>query len=590
MASPLREVLAGEKSARLGPLPKLQLPGADAYLSPFIEDVADAIATRQAAGEVAEPNLYRRDMLPVYPEPEKKRLKEMPPEYFVSWAERCVAPYKTQYDRNGDPFDVDRPMPKEIGKSCLLSYDFQKKLPPIHRTYPSPMPIIPEGGPMRLCLPGYERDTGTYTFPSEFQPNPDFIVADGMASSHGYYDDRMSLAEACRHLHGLCNLMPFSDWTDPFVPAEDHPFHHPDQPEMSFRLSRSLSVQMMFMLALFAGGVAPVEATRLAFAFNANLQRSAKTLLVKMGVIPVYGRFKGKSWPENPEEMSKILDTEVLAGSRIICFDNVRSLVASPALEGFISATDWTGRILGTNNSFDAENNAIIAVTGNNLSFGPDMQERSLISNLYVETADRQNRTDEIPRDRILDDFWLSRPANRHRILSSLWCIVRHWDAAGQPKSTGKLRRGFETWSEIFGGIVEFAGFGDPLERPTDLENCGDSETEDIRELVRIASEGVRGRQWTFQELVHSCWVNGLLAWCMHGKEEHDSDLNCVTLKLNDSANSKLGLLLKRNTSGERGIVHVFKSPDGRSERRIRFYCKGKGRARRYNFDEVNPR
>lgn len=591
MPSPLREVLAGAKSARLGPLPRIQLPGDDAYLSPFIEDVADAIATRQAEGQVPQPNLYRRDTLPVYPVAEKRRLAEMPAEYFISWAERCVAPYKTRFDRNGDPFDVDRPMPKEIGRSCLSSHDFQMKLPPIHRTFPSPLPMIPDGGPLRLCLPGYDDTTGTFTFPSDFAPQKDYLCpADGMASSFGYYDDRMTLADAVHYLHGLFELMPFSDWSEPFAPAEDHPFHHPDHPDRSYRLSRSLGVQIMFMLSLFAGGCTPPEANRLAFFMNANLQRSAKTLLVKMGVIPVYGIFKAQSWQEEEAEMKKILDAETLAGTRYICFDNVRGVVQSPPLEGFITSAHWTGRVLGTSQMFEAENTAVLALTGNNMSLGPDMQERGLFINLYVETADRQERTNEIPVEREIDDVWLTRPAHRRQILSALWAIVRHWDAAGRPLATGKPRKGFGTWCRIIGGMVEFAGFGDALERPTDLENCGDTETEDIRDLVRYASDGARAVQKTFQEVVHLCWTQGLIPWCMHGREEWDADLNVTTLKLNDSCNSRFGTLLQRNCSGERGTVHVFKSPDGRSERRIRFYCKGKGRSRRYNFEEVSPR
>jgi hypothetical protein len=122
---------------------------------------------------------------------------------------------------------------------------------------------------------------------------------------------------------------------------------------------------------------------------------------------------------------------------------------------------------------------AFVLLTGNNCNIGTDMQERLLMCDLYVEDADRQERDTDIPKEHILDDVWLSRPENRRDILSALWTIVRHWDAAGRPQATGRPRRGFDEWCYIFGGMVEFAGFGDALATP-ELENCGDSEGTDF--------------------------------------------------------------------------------------------------------------
>ncbi len=589
--SPLREVLAGQLAAKMGPLPKVQLPGDDSYNTPFIDDLAAIIAESHVRRPDISPQLYRRDILPVYPVPGKRRFKTMTKEYFASWAERHIATYKTRHDRDGNPFDVCKPMTKDNASLCLESYDFAMQLPAIQRAYPTPVPIIPEGGgALRLASPGFDADTGTYVFPSDFQADPAFLVpGDTMASGRGYYDDRMSLNVAVRHLHRLFSQFPFSDWTDPFVPGEDSPFYDPDHPDEKVRLSRSLAVQIMAMLAVFAGGCVPQKASRLGFLMNANLQRSGKTLLVKIPISAVYGGFKAQSWREDEENMLKILDAETLAGSTYICFDNVRGLIASPPLEGFMTSPGWTGRILGRSEMFDAENNVVLFLTANNSSLGPDMQERLLIVDLYVETADRQEREVEISAEDEIDDVWLAIPENRRLILSSLWAIVRHWDHAGRPLATGKPRKGFGTWCRILAGMVEFAGFGDALERPKNLDGCGDSESEDIRTLIQHASEGIRARQITFAEVTDIAWTHGLFPWLMHGKEEHIEDLARISLKLNDSCNAKFGLLLQRNCSGERGTVHVFKSPDHRSERRIRFYCKGKGRARRYHFEESNP-
>jgi hypothetical protein len=588
MPAPLREVLAGHLATQYGSIPKLQLPGANSLISPFTAEAAAIIAESHTLRPEISPHLFRRDILPIIPIPKSKRFTPMKAEYFVSWADRHFAPYKTRFDSEGDPYDEIRPMPKEIARACLDSLDFTLAMPPIKRTYPIPVPVIWDDGNLHLCAPGYHPESGSYVFEADFPMNPEYLCPDdGLASSCGYYDDRMSLHEAVTSLAALYSRMPFSDWTEYYQPTEDSPFYHPDKTE-PIRLSRSLAVQIMAMLAMFAGGCVAPMAPRLGFAFNANKQRSGKTLLAKIAVGIVYGSCKLQSWRENDEDMIKILDSETLAATTYIVFDNIRSLIASGPLEGFMTTPVWTGRVLGQSQMFEAENNAIIILTANNASFGPDMQERILISDLYVESADRQDRGVEIPREHRLDDVWLAKPENRRHILSCLWAIVRHWDAAGRPRATGVARRGFEEWCELIGGMVEFAGFGDALERPKDLENCGDTETEDIRALVAYCSRDCRSRSCSFQEIVHICWEQGLIPWCLHGREEYVEDIQKNSLKLNDASNSRFGILLKRNCSGERGEVHVFRTPDGKP-RHVRFYLRGKGRARRYHFDEVTP-
>lgn len=589
-ARPLREVLAGPHAAAHGPLPKLQLPGDDSYLSPFIETAADIIAEAHSLRPDTAPLLFRRSIVPIIPVPGDNRFIPMKAEYFVSWAERHFRTYKIRYDASGDPHDVLRPMTKENGRSMLESLDFTMAMPPIKRTFPIPVPLIPEdGGPMKLCPPGYEPDSGSFVFDADFPHLPEMLnPADGLAGSDGYYDDRMTLRDGVTGLHRIFHRMPFSDWSEPQPVTEDSPFYDPENPHATHRFSRSLAVQIMSMLAMFAGGCVPPQASRLGFAVNANIQRSGKTLCVKIAVGAVFGSCKLQSWRENDEDMIKILDAETLAASSYLVFDNIRSLIASGPLEGFMTTPVWTGRILGQSEMFKAENNAVMFFTANNASLGTDMQERTLIVDLYVETADRQNRGEEIPRADRLDDVWLSKPENRRHILSCLWAIVRHWEAARRPRATGLARRGFEEWCETIGGMVEFAGFGDPLEKPTDLENCGDSETEDIRALVEYVSDGVRHAELTFQGIVHICWERGLIPWCMHGNEDYMEDMGKVSLRLNSASISRFGILLQRNCSGQRGSVHAFRTADGKF-RHVRFRCQGKGRSRRFHFEEITP-
>ena len=116
--------------------------------------------------------------------------------------------------------------------------------------------------------------------------------------------------------------------------------------------------------------------------------------------------------------------------------------------------------------------------------------------------------------------------------------------------------------------MVEFAGFGDMLAKPV-LQNCGDTEGEDVSQLVRHL-HSVNQPDFTHQEVIHHCWQEGLFPWNMHGKEEvyplREGNPAVITLRLDDKCNSRMGLLLKRHTP-ERGSVHAM-SPGARQATR----------------------
>lgn len=576
--SPILQKLTGPAAARYGALPKIPLPADNELQRSFNTDVAHVLKTSNS-------DLYRRATVPMFPF--EGRLKEMDPAAFVSWSQQYFVGYKTKTDRDGNPYQVLRDMTESTAKLTLNSPEFIAALPMIHRVYPSPVPIITEQGALILCTPGYDPSTGTYVFEGNITPQPPDPARPpitGPVLSDGYFDDSLSVADAFWSLYDLHAEFPFNDWSDPIIPSDADPLYRelPDGTVRTYRASRSLSVQIGAMLALFAANCVPKEASRMGFIMNANSQRSGKTLLVKIATAPVYGTFKGQGWREDEESMTKILDSEILAASPYICFDNVRAFIQSDKLESLFTAPLWTGRILGKTETFTAENNTIIFLTGNNVNAGTDIMHRCLMSDLYVEESDVQSRAKP---DNLINDVWLALPDNRRRILSALWAIVRHWDHAGRPMADiHKTRLGFETWGQVIGGMVEFAMFGDMLERPV-LDNAGDTEMDDILTLVKILHERNQ-HDFTFQELVHFCWEFGLFPWNLSGKEDvrplrpeigHQA---IHTFFLDGKGTSKMGLLLKRHAT-KRGTIHTFRDDSGKLIR-TRFSSKGEGRHKRF--------
>lgn len=148
-----------------------------------------------------------------------------------------------------------------------------------------------------------------------------------------------------------------------------------------------------------------------------------------------------------------------------------------------------------------------------------------------------------------INDAWLMQPNNRFLIRSALWGLVKHWDAAGAPKPTGRLRLGYEDYCTVLGGIVEYAGFGDCLAEP-EVEQEVNTEKTDIRALIKalMARDDVmedeqkdKSRlEFTFQQIVDTAHEAGVFDWLLDGKDESGSYI------LNKKSDSSFGLMLRR--------------------------------------------
>ena len=388
-----------------------------------------------------------------------------------------------------------------------------------------------------------------------------------------YYE--WTLKESTDYLRWLLREFPFADWKEITLSDEE------GGDGTTVKQSRSQAVQVAAMLSLFCIGLVPKGANRMGFIYNANSQRSGKTLLAKLAIMPLYKGFKGQPWKSNEEELNKLIDAEMIAGSNYICFDNVRGKLSSQTLEGVMTSPEWTGRVLGKTQMFTATNRMTLFVTGNDCLVSPDMGHRCLICDLFVPEGDVQQRQVE----NLLDEPWLMETENRRRILSALWGIVRAWGAAGRPLAASfgfKPRLGFERWGEIIGGLVGFAGFGNPLEK-VQLEQAGDSEERNIHKLIdRMVDLSLTDRgEFDFQTVVNICHEEAIFDWMLDGREQEGN------FKLTAKARSALGLTIGRYAPNVDATGHPRLYRRGESII-VEFGCKGQGRHKRY-FVEQKP-
>lgn len=360
---------------------------------------------------------------------------------------------------------------------------------------------------------------------------------------------------------------------------------------------RSFRVHLACMVSLIINAMLPKGCNRLGFAYNANAQRSGKSLLAQSAICPVHGWTAGRSWPVSGEkksttdenELRKVLDTISLEGASYAFFDNIRAQVESPNLEAFMTLPVWNGRILGGNRSFTAATNCSIIITGNNLKLSVDMVERFLQCDLFVEEVEAQSRVVE----NTIEQAWIM--AHREEIFAAAYGLVTHWDNQGRPNSPGRVRRGFETYSHMVGGIIHAAGFGDLFESRQADSNSGNSVDSDMRKLVNLMTEkmhttllaqGSPTHPFTFDDLVQLSFQNGLFTYYLEGREEASAATGLTRIHLSQSANARFGACLKNYAPERRG--RTWGMPHGGI---FRFRCEGEGRARKYIATlELTPR
>jgi hypothetical protein len=353
---------------------------------------------------------------------------------------------------------------------------------------------------------------------------------------------------------------------------------------------RSLAVHITAMVAMFAGALAPLAAKRLNFLYRANISRAGKGLLAYSAIVGPCGPVLIQSIPESKEEFKKILDTEALNASPYIFLDEVERKLVNRTLNSFMTANMWTGRLMNSQKKFAVPQTSVVFLTGNNVELSSDLAGRCLIVDLYVDDADAQSR----PIRNVIDEVYLAKPEVRADILAALWALVRSWNEAkpaGRPVP-GSVFRGFEIFSNIFGGIVEHAGFVNPMQS-TAAEV--DPDYADMLAVVTALSKDLEDRmEFEFHEIIEVCRELNAFEWHLEGKvtkqkvkvADHDPvmgdterEVEIDRFELNAANKSWFGKLFSVQYGGTRFIL-----ADGR---RVRFGKRGKNRQRRYTLELV---
>lgn len=498
-------------------------------IQPVISNMA-----REIGGILSQNGVYVRQRAPMTISPDG-RLVEMTARRFRTYCEDHLVTFKWEMPKPNVFEKKPQTITVEAAATILESDQFLARQRELIRVGTVRQPVRRKDGRIELLPYGYDQESQTFTQDSgiEFQKD-------------------LPLPEARNILRNLLKEFPFGD-------------------RKSDGLSRNEAIVIAAMLSMFGAPLLRPQARRLNFMFSSNSVGSGKTLLAQLAIITSIGNCDVQPLPENQEDWRKILDTESLAGSPYILFDDCNGFLKSPTLNAFLTASTWTGRRMNTQQKFAVPKIATVFLTGNNLEVTPDVARRFLHCRMTTDEADPQARKIE----KTFSDEWLERPEVRAQLLAALWSIVREWDAAGRPGSN-RVIRGYEPWSATFAAMVQFAGFGCPLEA-LPVEESGNSELADMTALIAHLAEGIDDHtEFTFQSVVDAAREVNAFTWMLEGKEEREGKDLPTRFVLTAKANSKFGRLLAEHYGGKK-----FRLPSGRV---VRWGQQGKNRQRVYTL------
>lgn len=210
------------------------------------------------------------------------------------------------------------------------------------------------------------------------------------------------------------------------------------------------------------------------------LERTGKTKLAEevFGGVILGRQTPAMQLMDKDEERDKRVIGLLLQGETLLHFDNLPQKINSSALASLLTATTYSGRILGGNNVVNLQNNLTIVASGNNVQVTGEIAKRTIPIMLQPTSANPEMRSDFHHPD--LREYVKT---NREIVLSCLIGLIENWKQAGRPKSKCRLG-GFENWSATIGGILQINGFTEWRKSETDWRRASNSFGDDMIRFV----------------------------------------------------------------------------------------------------------
>lgn len=219
---------------------------------------------------------------------------------------------------------------------------------------------------------------------------------------------------------------------------------------------------------------------------HSPLERTGKT---KLAEEVLGGVILGRPTPAlqltgSDDERDKRILAVLLRGDTIIHFDNIHhGYLDSPALASLVTASNYSGRVLGQTELCAPRNLTTIVATGNNIRMTGELAKRTVPIVLRPPTDRPEERTDFAH-----PDLRAYVTAERGRIMGCLVGMVLNWQAEGSPM-VGPPFGGFERWTRMIAGILAANGFAEHLSNRDSWVSRTNTDGDDLEQFVALWAE-----------------------------------------------------------------------------------------------------
>lgn len=233
------------------------------------------------------------------------------------------------------------------------------------------------------------------------------------------------------------------------------------------------------------------------YLIDAPARGTGKGLIAEvMNLIPLGYVVPTMSQPRDGDELEKRLTSVLLEARPIVFLDNVTRL-GSESLHAVLTSETWHGRILGKSETVILPNRAVWLASGNNVDLSDEMTRRIVPIRLDAGMERPEERTG-FRHPKLA--AWVKE--HRGELVSAALSLVQAWIDAGMPQPESKATLGrYESWVEVMGGILEFAGVGGFLGGRERLHSEADKETTEWASFCEAWWSTFGGRAVTASEL-----------------------------------------------------------------------------------------
>jgi hypothetical protein len=237
-----------------------------------------------------------------------------------------------------------------------------------------------------------------------------------------------------------------------------------------------------------------------ALIIDAPAAGTGKSLLAEaISLIATGRRAAMTTAPRDEEEWRKKLTSILMTGATTIVIDNVEYQLQSAALAAVLTASEWSDRALGGNQTVNLPQCATWIVTGNNIRLGGDLARRCYWVRLDAKMA-RPWQRDGFRHDDLLG--WITE--HRGEIVAALLVLARAWFAAGQPTAPVPALGGFSSWAKTVGSVLAHAGINGLLANQEEMYDAADETASQWEVFLQALRDEYGDQQVTAAEIAET--------------------------------------------------------------------------------------